>query len=69
MPKRNPIQRQKNRNNNNNFTSKQVKNNIEFLGAILRNATSEDLTVWRKKLPTLIKPIKTGLTNKFNITF
>tara|TARA_X000000950_G_scaffold252697_1_gene315043 strand:- start:59 stop:265 length:207 start_codon:yes stop_codon:yes gene_type:complete len=68
MPKRNPIERQKNRNNN-NLTSKQVKNNIDFLGAILNNATPEDLATWRKKLPTLIKPIKTGLKNKFNITF
>ena len=55
MPKRNPIERQKNRNNN-NLTSKQVKNNIDFLGAILKNVTPEDLATWRKKLPTLIKP-------------
>ena len=60
MPKRNQIERQKNRNNN-NLTSKQVKSNIEFLSAILRNATPENLAVWRKKLPTFFKPIKTGL--------
>ena len=68
MPKRNPVERQKIRNKN-NLTSKQVKDNIDFLGFLLSKATPEEMAIWRKKLPTLIKPIKAGLKNKFNIVF
>ena len=46
-----------------------VSENIDFLGFILGKATPEEIAVWRKKLPALPKAIKTGLKNKFNITF
>jgi hypothetical protein len=46
-----------------------VDENVDFLGAILGKSTPEEIAIWRSKLPRLPKAIKTGLKNKFNITF
>ena len=46
-----------------------VSENIDFLGFILGQSTPEEIAIWRSKLPRLPKAIKTGLKNKFNITF
>ena len=46
-----------------------VSENIDFLGFILGQSTPEEIAIWRSKLPRSPKAIKTGLKNKFNITF
>ena len=46
-----------------------VSENVDFLGFILGQSTPEEIAIWRSKLPRLPKAIKTGLKNKFNITF
>ena len=57
------------KNRNNQITRKRVDENVDFLGAILGKSTPEEIAIWRSKLPRLPKAIKTGLKNKFNITF
>ena len=51
------------------ISRERVSENVDFLGFILGRSTPEEIALWRNKFPRLSKAIKTGLKNKFNITF
>ena len=51
------------------ISRERVSENVDFIGFILGRSTPEEIALWSKKFPRLSKAIKTGLKNKFNITF
>ena len=51
------------------ISRERVSENVDFLGFILGRSTPEEIALWRNKFPRLSDAIKSGLKNKFNITF